>query len=68
MFLGGWSFVAGVLAVYVLLGIFPQPWFNYLPGIILVALAGTFVESLPFKDIDNLTIPLTAIIFAPLFF
>lgn len=67
MFLGGWLFVAGVLAVYVSLGLFPQPWNSYLPGVTLVAFAGTLVESLPFKDIDNLTIPLTAIIFSPLF-
>jgi phytol kinase len=68
MFLGGWLFTAGVLAVYVYLGLFPQPLAAYLPGITLIALAGTIVESLPFKDIDNLTIPLVAVILAPLFF
>ena len=68
MFLGGWLFVAAVLAVYIYLGFFPRPWSNYLPGVTLIALAGTLVESLPFRDVDNLTIPLAAVILAPLLF
>ena len=28
----------------------------------LIALAGTVVESLPFKDVDNITVTLTAVI------
>ena len=68
MFLGGWLFAAGVLAVYIYLGLFPRPWVNYLPGVTLIALAGTLVESLPFQDVDNLTIPLAAVILAPLLF
>jgi phytol kinase len=68
MLLGGWLFVAGVLAVYIYLGLFPSPWSSYLPGITWIALAGTLVESLPFRDVDNLTIPLAAILLAPLLF
>lgn len=68
MFLGGWIFIAGVLAVYILLKLMPPPLTTYLPGITLVTLAGTLVESLPLKDIDNLTVPLATVILAPLFF
>jgi phytol kinase len=54
--------------VYIYLGFFSRPWSNYLPGVTLIALAGTLVESLPFRDVDNLTIPLAAVILAPLLF
>ena len=62
MFLGGWSLALGILWVYLLLGVFPGSWINYFPAITLIALAGTAIESLPLKDIDNLTVTLTAVI------
>jgi phytol kinase len=67
MFLGGWSLAIGVLWVYVLLGVFTSPMSAYLPTLSLIALAGTAVESLPIKDVDNITVTLTAVIFGHLF-
>jgi phytol kinase len=62
MFLGGWIFAAAILAIYVQAGVFPVKFTSYLPAITLIALAGTLVESLPFADIDNITVTLVAVI------
>ncbi|MBE0409095.1 MAG: phosphatidate cytidylyltransferase [Anaerolineales bacterium] len=62
MFSGGFIFAAGILAVYLLNGYFTTPWISYLPNLALIALAGTLVESLPIKDIDNLSVTLTAVL------
>lgn len=62
MFFGGFLMSALVLAVYTAAGVFPGNLGTYLPGLTLIALAATLVESLPFKDLDNLTIPLVAVI------
>jgi phytol kinase len=61
MFLGGWSFAAVVLGAYLVLGTFSGPWIAYLPALTVIATVGTLVESLPFKDVDNLTVTLAAI-------
>lgn len=68
MLLGGWSFAAAILAVYTGLGFFPAPWSAYQPALILIALAATAVESLPFRDVDNLTITLAAVLLGAFFF
>ena len=62
MFVGGWILALVVLWVYLLQGIFPGSLISYFPVISLIALAGTLVESLPLKDIDNITVTLTAVI------
>jgi phytol kinase len=62
MFLGGWSLAIVILWVYLLANAFPGSIVNYLPALTLIALAGTLVESLPFKDVDNITITLTAVV------
>lgn len=62
MFLGGWFLALSVLWVYIVAGVFAGPMNIYLLAITLIALAGTIVESLPIKDLDNITITLTAIL------
>lgn len=62
MFLGGWSFAIAILAIYLTAGIFSGTLLEYLPALTIIALAGTLVESLPFKDVDNITVTLTAVI------
>ncbi len=62
MFAGGWILSAVILFIYVLAGVFSGPFSHYLWPVTLIALAGTVVESLPFKDIDNLTVTLAAVI------
>jgi phytol kinase len=68
MFLGGWCFAFGIVAIYIALDIFSGSLINYLPGITLISLAGTLVESLPFHDIDNLTVTAAALILGTVIF
>ena len=68
MFIGGWSLALAVLWVYQIVGIFPGPFSSYLPGVTMIALAGTVVESFPLKDIDNITVTFTAVILGYIFF
>ena len=68
MFLGGLIFAAAILIPFILLGYFPNPLSAYLPGLFLIALLATLVESLPIKDLDNLTITLVAIILGEILF
>jgi phytol kinase len=68
MFFGGFIFASLILGVYVGAGYFPASWLSYLPAVFIIALGGTVVESLPFKDIDNITVTLTAVILGYLLF
>jgi len=56
MLLGGWVFSVGVVAAFAGAGIFLDPLAAYLWPVTVIALAGTLVESLPFRDIDNITV------------
>jgi phytol kinase len=62
MFVGGWIFAVGILWVYLIANYFPGSIGDYLIPLTLIALAGTIVESLPLKDVDNITVTLTAIL------
>jgi phytol kinase len=68
MFIGGWALAAFILGMFVLVGIFPGPFTGYLVPITLIALAGTLVESLPLKDVDNITVTLAAVALGHLLF
>ncbi len=61
VFLGGFLLAALVLWVYVWGGVFPQPFEGYLLRLGALALLATAVESLPFRDVDNLTVPLATV-------
>ena len=62
VFVGGWIFSALVLFIFVNVGVFPAPFKNYFMPISLIAFSCMLVESLPFKDIDNITATLTAVV------
>jgi len=64
VFLGGWLLAAAVLGVYVAAGVFAGPWTAYWPALTVLALAAAVVESLPLHDVDNLTVPLVAVLLA----
>ena len=49
-----------VLGIYVGLGLFAGPLSSYLLPVTLIAAAATLVESLPHKDIDNITVTLVS--------
>ena len=68
MLLGGWVLAAFILFIYVLAGVFPGPFSIYLLPITYIALAGTLVESLPLKDVDNITVTLAAVLLGHLLF
>ena len=56
VFVGGWLMTVFVFGIYVLAGVFAGPLAGYLLPITWIALGATIVESLPFKDIDNITL------------
>lgn len=62
VFLGGWLMTALILFICVSAGIFTKSFGNYLLPITIVAFVGALVESLPFKDVDNITVTLAAVI------
>jgi len=68
MFIGGWAVSALILAVYVQAGVFPGPFSVFLLPVTLIALAGTLVESLPLRDVDNITVTLAAVALGTLLF
>jgi phytol kinase len=68
MLLGGWFLAAFILFIFVLAGVFPAPFSAYLLPITVIALIATLVESLPLKDVDNITVTLVAVLLGYLFF
>ena len=68
MFIGGWVLAAFITLVFVLAGVFAVPFTRYLLPITVIALVGTLVESLPFKDVDNITVTLAAVILGLILF
>jgi phytol kinase len=62
MFVGGWTFSLFIVYCFVLAGQFPGPTREYLMPLTIIALAGTLVESIPIRDIDNITVTAAAIV------
>lgn len=58
--IGGLVLATAVVAVYVAVGVFAAPFSRYLLPLTLVAALAMAVESLPYKDIDNLTVTCVA--------
>lgn len=56
VFIGGWLLTLFVIAIYVWVGIFAAPMRAYLLPVTWIALGATLIESLPFKDVDNITL------------
>jgi phytol kinase len=60
VFVGGWFLSLFILGIYSRFGFFPGDFFRFLLPVTLIALASTLVESLPQKDIDNISVTLVA--------
>jgi len=60
VFLGGWLLSAFVLVIFVGAGVFAKPFTAYVMPLTVIALVSTLVESLPFKDVDNITVTMAA--------
>lgn len=68
VFAGGALLSAVILLIYVSVGIFPAPFNSYLVPIALIALGGMLIESLPFKDVDNITLTVVSALIGHLVF
>jgi phytol kinase len=68
VFAGGWLLTILIFAIYAGAGAFSGPITRFLLPITWIALGAMLVESLPFKDIDNLTITLASILVGYLVF
>lgn len=62
VFAGGLALTVLILSIYVYAGKFQGPTTIYFPAILVIAFVGTLVESIPIRDIDNITLPLITVI------
>lgn len=65
---GGFLLATVVLVSYLWLGALPGSINDYLLPLALIALGSMLVESLPFRDVDNITVTLTAVLLGHLLF
>jgi phytol kinase len=68
VFAGGWLMTIFVFSVYVWFGAFSGPVSLYLLPVTWIALGAALVESLSFKDIDNITVTVTSLLIGHLVF
>jgi phytol kinase len=68
MLFGGFIFAAAVVWIFVLAGKFEGPFSAYLLPITVISIVGAFVETLPVRDVDNLTVTAAAVALGHLFF
>jgi phytol kinase len=62
MFSAGWIFAIVIIGLYITAGTFNGSLLSYLPALTIIAFAGAVVESFPYNDIDNITVPLAAVL------
>ena len=68
VFMGGWLMTLFVIVVYIGAGVFAGPFAAYVLPVTWIALGGTLVESLPFRDIDNITLTVISAVIGHLVF
>ena len=68
MFAGAALFSIAVISVFLFAKVLAGQWHIYVIKILLISLAATIVESLPMKNIDNITVPLMAVLIGELLF
>jgi phytol kinase len=68
VFVGGALLTALILFIYVNAGVFASSFNAYLIPIFWIALGGTLIESLPFKDVDNITLTVASVLIGHLVF
>lgn len=68
MFLGGWFFSVIIIGIFIFAGKINGNVFDYFWPITIISVVGAFVESLPIKDYDNVTVPGTAILLGLILF
>jgi len=65
---GGWLLTMFIFAIYVWAGAFSGPPARFLFPVTLIALGAMLVESLPFKEVDNITMALASVLIGHLVF
>jgi phytol kinase len=68
VFLGGWLLTIVLFAIYGWFGAFSGPVTRFLLPITWIALGATLVESLPFRDVDNITLTVASALIGHLVF
>jgi phytol kinase len=68
VFAGGWLLTVLIFAIYVWTGEFAAPLSRFILPSGWIALSAMLVESLPYKDIDNITITLVSVLVGYLVF
>lgn len=62
VFAGGWLLTMVIFAIYVAVGAFRGSIAGFLLPVTWIGLGAMLIESLPFKDVDNITITLASIL------
>ena len=60
--IGGWALAILLVAIYISAGVFGGSISDYLLPISIISLVGMLVESLPYHDVDNLTVTIAAVL------
>lgn len=68
VFAGGWLLTLLIFAIYIGMGEFSGPLSRFILPVTWIALGATLIESLPFKDVDNITLPILAVLLGHLVF
>lgn len=68
VFVGGWVMSAVILYIYVNVGVFVAPFTNYLFPLSVISVVGAAVESLHYKDVDNISMTLASALVGHWFF
>jgi phytol kinase len=68
VFFGGWLLTLLIFAVYVGAGVFSGPVARFVLPVTWIALGAMLVESLPFKDVDNITLTVASALIGYLVF
>ena len=68
VFAGGWLLTLLIFAVYVWAGVFSGPVTRFILPVTWIALGGMLVESLPFRDVDNITLTVASALIGHLVF
>lgn len=68
MFLGGFVFSIAIVQIFLMAGKLPGTLNAYLPGILIIGFVCTIVESLPTRDIDNITVTMSALLLGHIIF
>jgi phytol kinase len=68
VFLGGWLLTLFIFAIYIGAGAFSGPLSRFLLPVTWIALGAMLIESLPFKDVDNVTLTVVAVLIGSVVF